>query len=123
MARLKFQCQDRDGNLVEFETSEHEGKELLASYSQYVKWLTDNGFTLLKARRGSKPKVRFDGKLCPICQSPVYDNRTKKQSGEWKATAPDFTCSNKQCTGGTAKDGTRKPWAVWPDQWEIVPTT
>lgn len=41
MARLLFSVQDRDGNLVEFETSEHEGKELMATYPQYVKWLLD----------------------------------------------------------------------------------
>lgn len=113
MARLLFSVQDRDGNLVEFETSEHEGKELLASYSQYVKWLTDNGFTLLKARRGSKPKVSFDGKTCPKCQkSELWDNRAKKNGDPTKAKWPDFSCKDKACG-----------WAVWPDQWEIVPTT
>jgi len=109
MARLKFQCQDRDGNLVEFETSEHEGKELMATYPQYVKWLTDNGFTLLKAKQGgAKPKVKFDGVHCAKCGHEVWDNRSKKAEDPSKAKWPDFSCKDKACK-----------WAVWPGQWEI----
>ena len=125
MAKIIFEVRDREANHVTVETAENDLDKLLAGYDQLLKKLQEAGFTPIKARGNGKAreKVKFDGKLCPVCKSPVYDNRTKKQSGEWKATAPDFTCSNKQCTGGIAKDGTKKPWAVWPDQYEIVPTT
>ena len=37
---------------------------------------------------------------CFMCGSKVYDNRPNKRSGQYKATAPDFTCSNNtDCKG------------------------
>lgn len=41
---------------------------------------------------------------CPNCGGPVWDNRLKKASGEFKPTAPDFKCRRKDCDG-----------AIWPD--------
>src|SRR5690606_22830048 len=38
------------------------------------------------------------------CGGPVWDNRPKKASGEFKPTAPDFKCRRKDCDG-----------AIWPD--------
>jgi len=34
---------------------------------------------------------------CPNCSSEMWDNRPKKQSGEFKPTSPDFKCKNKEC--------------------------
>ena len=52
MARLIFECRDAQGNLVKFVSSEKEGKELMANYAGYVKWLADNDFALLQAKGG-----------------------------------------------------------------------
>ena len=117
MARLEIPCVDSEGNQVVFVSSEHEEKKVLAKYSTYQQWLKNNGLTQLKAK-GYKPKQKIDGKTCPKCGSPVYDNRPKKASGAYKRNAPDFVCSNKQCNGG--KDGKR--WAVWPGQYELTAT-
>ena len=42
---------------------------------------------------------------CPMCQSPMWDNKEKKASGEFKATSPDFSCKNKDCHHG-----------IWPEK-------
>jgi hypothetical protein len=123
MGKLLLETKDREGNLAKFESEDMIFSELLRNYPGIVKALNDAGFTLLKARtpgKFQKEVTKFDGKTCPTCHSPCYDNREKKKSGEWKANAPDFTCSNKECTGGYAKDGIKHPWAVWPEQYEIV---
>lgn len=36
---------------------------------------------------------------CPKCDGAMWDNRQKKASGEFKATAPDFSCKDKACGG------------------------
>lgn len=36
---------------------------------------------------------------CPKCGQPVWDNRQKKVSGQFKANAPDFACKNKDTCG------------------------
>ena len=113
MARLLFECEDREGNLVTFETSDKDGKELAASYESSKKWLIDNGFTPLKARSEkpkSKDKVRFDGIHCPKCNGAVWDNRSQKQSDPSRSKWPDFAC----------KDKAGCQWAVWPGQYEIA---
>ena len=113
MARLVFECQDREGDRVLFETTEKEAKELVATYESSKKWLLDNGFTLLKARSArSSPRevLRFDGHHCPKCQGPVWDNRRQKKDPS-KVKWPDFSCRD--------KEGCR--WAVWPGQYELLP--
>jgi hypothetical protein len=35
----------------------------------------------------------------------MWDNRPKKESGEWKATSPDFKCKDEECAH-----------VVWPDK-------
>jgi len=122
MGRLIFDCRDKDGNLVHVETAEANFQDLLARYGECVRILEEHGFTLVKARGGRPPKekVKFDGKHCPVCGAAVYDNRPRKESGEWKQNAPDFSCSNRECTGGKGKDGQPRPWAAWPGQYEIV---
>jgi len=40
---------------------------------------------------------------CPKCNGEMWDNRPKKESGEYKATSPDFKC--KDCGH-----------VVWPDK-------
>jgi len=114
MARLVFECGDRDGDLVFFQTSEKEGKELAASYESAKKWLLDNGFTPLKAGSNGKPKsrekVRFDGHRCPKCNGAVWDNRAKKGEDPGRAKWPDFSCRD--------KEGCQ--WAVWPGQYELA---
>ena len=42
--------------------------------------------------------------VCPKCQGSVFDNRSKKLSGEFKPNAPDFACANKEGCG----------WKQWP---------
>ena len=116
MARLVFECEDGEGTLVRFETSEKEGKELIASYEASKRWLLDNGFTLAKAQ-GTKPKekakVRFDGVHCPQCQGALWDNRPGKERDATKSKWPDYSC----------KDKTNCKWAVWPGQYEVVEST
>jgi hypothetical protein len=118
MARLVFECQDRDGHRVLFETSDKDAKELVAGYESSKQWLLDNGFTLTKAqatkpRSREKEKVRFDGTHCPLCQSTVWDNRPRKEGDPTKTKWPDFSCRNKaDCN-----------WAVWPGQYEVVEST
>jgi hypothetical protein len=34
---------------------------------------------------------------CPACLGAMWDNRAKKRSGEFKATAADFVCRDKAC--------------------------
>jgi DNA repair exonuclease SbcCD ATPase subunit len=118
MAKLIFPCKDANNKLVTVESSESEIDKLMDNYEAYDKVLGKHGLTRLSERKSSRPKevVKFDGKTCPTCGSPVYDNRERKQNGEYKATAPDFACSNKACTGG--RNGQK--WAVWPDQYEIT---
>jgi hypothetical protein len=113
MARLVFECEDREGYLVQFETTDKDAKELVASYETSKQWLLDNGFTLAKAQ-GAKPKakekVRFDGLHCPQCNGAVWDNRQQKQGDPTKNKRPDFACKDKANCG----------WAVWPGQYEIA---
>ena len=82
MARLVFECEDREGYRVQFETSDKDAKELVSSYETSKQWLLDNGFTLAKAQ-GMKPKakgkVRFDGTHCPQCNGALWDNRQRKE--------------------------------------------
>jgi len=116
VARLVFECEDRDGYRVQFETSDKEAKELVTSYETSKQWLLDNGFTLAKAQ-GTKPrareKVRFDGVHCPQCEGALWDNRQRKEGDPTKSKWPDFSC----------KDKTDCKWAVWPGQYEIVENT
>jgi hypothetical protein len=113
MARLVFECEDAEGYRVHFQTSEKEGKELIASYESSKKWLLENGFTPLKARAAKpkeKAKMAFDGLHCPRCNGAVWDNRSQKQSDPSRSRWPDFSCKNKESCG----------WAVWPGQYEVV---
>lgn len=107
------------------ETPEAKLDELLSNYDTFVTALTSKGFTLVKHTNGGgngysgngKPKkalIRTNGQTCP-CGAKLYDNRAKKADGQYKATAPDFSCSNKDCT---AMDGKR--FALWPGQYELT---
>ena len=118
MAKLSCPCKDAQNRLLTVETSEAEIDKLMEHYESFDKVLAKFGLARLSERRSGRPKetIKFDGKLCPICGSTVYDNRARKRSGEYKATTPDFACSNKACTGG--RNGQK--WAVWPDQYEIT---
>lgn len=125
MAKIVFQASDRDGNLVEIETSEIKFEDALSGYANFLKFITDAGFTPIKHNEGghtngngkAKPKLtQIDGKTCPSCGSKLYDNRPKKADGSYKATSPDFTCSNQACAGG--KDG--KKLSLWPGQYELT---
>lgn len=45
---------------------------------------------------------------CDMCGGPVYDNRARKASGQYKKTAPDYSCQDKDNCGAIAwqpKDG------------------
>lgn len=37
--------------------------------------------------------------ICPDCGSDCYDNRPKKESGKYKANAPDYACKDKDGCG------------------------
>ena len=114
MARLIFECEDKEGNRVFFETSEKDGKELAEGYEASRQWLTDHGFTLAKARGMSRPrskeKVQFDGIHCPKCHGALWDNRSQKSGDASKTRWPDFSCRDRESC----------QWAVWPGQYEIV---
>jgi hypothetical protein len=116
MARLVFECEDGDGDLVFFETSEKEAKDLAATYEASKKWLLESGFTLMKAS-ARKPKgngkVHFDGRRCPKCSGAVWDNRSKKAEDSSRNKWPDFSC----------KDKSGCQWAVWPGQYELIEET
>ena len=118
MARLVFECEDREGDRVQFETSDKDAKELVSSYETSKQWLRDNGFTLAKAQ-GTKPKakekekVRFDGIHCPKCNGALWDNRPRKEGDATKSKWPDYSC----------KDKVNCKWAVWPGQYELVANT
>ena len=43
------------------------------------------------------PEVIAVPRACPKCKGPVWDNREKKRTGPFKATAPDFKCKDKKC--------------------------
>lgn len=50
----------------------------------------------------AKPAAKAgDGRVtsCPKCGGPTWDNRPKKASGEYKVSAPDFSCRDKTCGG------------------------
>jgi hypothetical protein len=116
MARLLFECEDSEGNRVYFETTEKEAEELAKSYVSSRQWLLDHGFTPVKAP-SAKPRereaVRFDGAHCPRCHGAVWDNRAQKQNDPARSKTPDFAC----------KDKANCKWAVWPGQYEMVPST
>jgi hypothetical protein len=42
---------------------------------------------------------------CPNCGGEMWDNRAKKRAGEFKPSAPDFKCKDKNCDG-----------VVWPEK-------
>lgn len=65
---------------------------------------------------------------CYMCGSKVYDNRPNKASGQYKATAPDFTCSNNTDCKGMVQGKERMLRKSWwldskdlPQEW--IPTT
>ena len=69
---------------------------------------------------------------CPLCGSKVYDNRPNKASGQYKATAGDFTCSNNTDCSGMVQGKSRMLRKAWwldskdlPQEWirtEVPPT-
>ena len=42
---------------------------------------------------------------CPICGGRMWDNRAKKESGEFKPSAPDYKCRDTNCEG-----------VIWPEK-------
>ena len=67
---------------------------------------------------------------CFLCGSKVYDNRPNKRSGQYKPTAPDFTCSNNNDCSGMVQGDTRMLRKSWwldskdlPQEWikTVVP--
>lgn len=56
--------------------------------------------TPVKAAKPNGQPPRATGKMvCPKCGGECWDNRAKKASGEFKASAPDGKCKNKECGG------------------------
>ena len=85
MPRIEFECRDKYGNMVTIVSSETETLEkLMTNYDGLIAVIEKHGFSLSKGRgRPNMPKVKFDGKKCPVCGSPVYDNREKKANGQF----------------------------------------
>ena len=53
----------------------------------------------------TEPKEYRDDLKCPHCDSIVYDNRPKINSGEYSKGSPHFKCSNdKDCSARVPKD-------------------
>jgi hypothetical protein len=44
-------------------------------------------------------------RACPKCGGPTWDNRGKKATGEFKASAPDYKCRTTGCDG-----------VIWPEK-------
>ena len=40
--------------------------------------------------------------ICPFCKSQTWDNRAKKNSGEFNPKYPDYTCKNRELCGAVA---------------------
>ena len=50
---------------------------------------------------------------CPKCNGEMWDNRAKKQSGEFKESSPDYACRDKACHEGIwLKDLKEKPEVI-----------
>ena len=50
---------------------------------------------------------------CPKCNGEMWDNRAKKQSGEFKESSPDYVCRDKACHEGIwLKDLKEKPEVI-----------
>jgi len=67
----------------------------LASY--FFEWLEskEGSVPVSPQVHSPAPPQNFDAPvevLCPQCGSPMWDNRPKKASGEYKPNAADFTC-------------------------------
>ena len=61
---------------------------------------------------------------CYLCDSKVYDNRPNKTSGQYKPTAPDFSCSNNNDCSGMSQGKERMLRKAWwldskdlPQEW------
>ena len=69
-------------------------------------------FSEEKQETGEQPKPK---PKCGLCGSEVYDNRSKKISGEYKSNAPDFKCMNKECQAKSRmqEDGTAGEFKKW----------
>jgi hypothetical protein len=107
---------------VELETPEAKFDDLLSNYDQYVELITAKGFKQVAHTNGTngngKPKkalIRTNGLTCP-CGARLFDNRAKKADGSYKATSPDFSCSDQNCTAGPGG----KRLALWPGQYELT---
>jgi len=46
---------------------------------------------------------------CPECGGDMWDNRKKKESGQFKSNAPNFSCKDKECGGRVWDDGVDEP--------------
>lgn len=54
------------------------------------------------ASNGKAP-AQLGGLKCPTCSGPMWDNRAKKESGEFKPKSPDASCKDKACKGAIWK--------------------
>ena len=61
---------------------------------------------------------------CYLCDAKVYDNRPNKTSGQYKPTAPDFSCSNNNDCSGMSQGKERMLRKAWwldskdlPQEW------
>jgi len=114
MARLELECKDEQGHKVTFVSSDKKAKELFESYKSYQKYIKSKGFTQVggstySKSTSSKKKKVIENKKCPKCGADMWDNRQKKQEGEYSQKSPDFVCKNKDDCG----------FAAWPNQYEL----
>ena len=97
-AKLYIHCVDQEGHLVDFESSEHEGKEVIEKYPSYVMWLNSVGLEQLK-KFTPRPRVEkpiFDPnvtKPCPNCGAAMNPrsgtNKLGKPYKGWFCSNPD----------------------------------
>lgn len=70
--------------------------------------------------------------VCPKCDGPMWDNRAKKRSGDYKASRSDFSCKDKDGCGhgiwidppakkGGQKKGEGAPASASPARMEFSP--
>lgn len=105
-ARKLFAALEDAAKIVATFKSRHEGREptdaeLRVAATLFIEEQRANGRSTNGNGKDHTPES--DSQKCPICEGEMWDNRPKKKSGEFKKSAPDFKCKDKDCDG-----------AVWP---------
>lgn len=54
---------------------------------------------MVKKQGGLPAGFDVNNPICPDCNGPMWDNRTKKEKGEYKPNRSDFSCKDKDTCG------------------------